>query len=40
MNIAVTFKDSEIDMGGEYTSSPIFVKAALVKENTVYRAKK
>ncbi len=39
MNIAVTFKDSEIDMGGEYTSSPIFVKAALVKENTIYRAK-
>ena len=40
MYISVTFTDSEIDTGGEYSESPMVVKAALAKESTVYKAKK
>ena len=39
LNIAVTFKDSSIDLGGEYTSSPLIVRAGLAKESTVYKSK-
>ena len=39
LNIAVTFKDSDIDKGGEYISSPLIVRAGLAKESTVYKSK-
>ncbi len=41
LNIAVTFRDSDIDTQGEYdtNNSPLLVKAALTRESTVYRAK-
>ena len=39
LNIAVTFKDSDIDLGGVYASSPLIVRAGLAKENTVYKSK-
>ena len=39
LNIAVTFKDSYMDNEGEYTTSPLIIRAALAKESTVYRAK-
>ena len=39
LNIAVTFRDSEVDTGGEFSVSPMTVKAALAKESTVYKAK-
>ena len=39
INIAFTFKDSDIDTEGEYASSPFIVKAALAKESTIYKAK-
>ena len=39
INIAFTFKDSDIDTEGEYASSPFNVKAALAKESTIYKAK-
>lgn len=39
MNVAVTFRDSDIDTKGEYVSSPFLVKAALAKESTIYKAK-
>jgi len=39
INIAFTFKDSDIDTEGEYEYSPFNVKAALAKESTIYKAK-
>ena len=39
INIAFTFKDSDIDTEGEYDYSPFIVKAALAKESTIYKAK-
>ena len=38
--VAVTFKDSEIDTKGVISEAPLEVKAAIAKENTIYRAKK
>ena len=38
--VAVTFKDSEIDTKGVISEPPLEVKAAIAKENTIYRAKK
>ena len=40
VNIAITFKDNEIDEGGVHEYPPIFVTAHLVKEKTIYEAKK
>ena len=40
INIAVTFRDSEVDTGGEFTTAPIWVRATLAKENSVYRSKR
>ena len=38
--IAVTFMDSEVDTEGELEGTPIFVKASLAKESTIYKSKK
>ena len=40
VNVAITFRDNAIDTEGEYDSSPIFISAQLVKENSIYIAKK
>ena len=40
INIAITFRDNEIDEGDEYDFSPLFVSAQLVKESTIYAGKK
>ena len=40
LNVAVTFRDSDIDTEGEYRYSPFIVKASLVRESTIYKAKK
>ena len=40
INIAVTFKDLEFDTQGEIFYTPFSIKAAIVKENTLYRIKK
>jgi hypothetical protein len=40
INVAITFRDNEIDEFGEYESSPLFVSAQLVRESVVYIAKK
>ena len=40
VNIAITFKDNEIETSGEYPNSPLKVSAQLVKEKTIYEAKK
>ena len=40
LNVAVTFRDSEINPKGEYYLSPFIIKASLVKESTIYKAKK
>jgi hypothetical protein len=40
INVAITFRDNEIDEYGEYESSPLFVTAQLVREDVVYVAKK
>ena len=40
INVAITFKDNEIDEGGSHVDSPLFVTAQLVKEKTIYDAKK
>ena len=40
INVAVTFRDSEINPKGEYYLSPFIIKASLVKESTIYKAKK
>ena len=39
INVAVTFKDIDTISNGIYQKSPIFVRASLIKENTVYKAK-
>ena len=40
INVAVTFKDFHADKTGEYISSPLSVRASLIKESTIYKAKK
>ena len=40
INVAITFRDNEIDEYGEYESSPLFITAQLVREDVVYVAKK
>ena len=40
INVAVTFKDLQYDESGFYPSSPLEVRASLIKENAVYKAKK
>ena len=40
VNVAVTFRDNAIDEGGEFGYSPILISAQLVKEITIYKAKK
>ena len=40
INVAVTFKDSQFDNTGEYVLAPLEVRASLIKENTIYKAKK
>ena len=40
INVAVTFKDSQFDNNGEYISSPLEVRASLIKESAIYKAKK
>jgi hypothetical protein len=40
VNVAITFRDNAIDEGGEYGYSPILISAQLVKEITIYKAKK
>ena len=40
INIAITFKDNEIDKGGEFYYAPLYITAQLVKEKTIYQAKK
>ena len=37
--IAVTFMDSDSDSEGEFNNRPIYVKAALAKESTIYKSK-
>ena len=39
ISLALTFRDSHIDTSGEYTESPIVVKAYLDKRDTIYSAK-
>ena len=38
ISLALTFKDSYIDTSGEYTESPIVVKAYIDKRNSIYSA--
>ena len=40
INVAITFKDNEIDDGGEYDSSPLSISAQIVRESVIYVAKK
>ena len=40
INIAITFKDNDIDEGDYYSIPPIFVSAQLTKESLIYAAKK
>ena len=40
INVAVTFRDNEIDDYGEYEANPLFITAQLVKESIIYIAKK
>jgi len=39
INIAFTFKDSDIDTEGEYDHTPFIVRGALTKESSVYKTK-
>ena len=39
ISLALTFRDSHINTSGEYTESPIIVKAYLDKRDTIYSAK-
>ena len=39
ISLALTFRDSHIDTSGEYTESPIIVKAYLDKRDSIYSAK-
>ena len=38
--VAITFKDSEVDLKGVISDPPLQVKAAIAKENIIYKAKK
>ena len=40
INIAITFKDNEVDKSGIYELSPLIISAQLVKENLIYEIKK
>ena len=40
VNVAITFKDNDIDEGDEYSVPPIVITAQLTKESIVYAAKK
>ena len=40
INVAVTFKDSQFDNSGVYPYPPLEVSASLIKESTIYKAKK
>jgi hypothetical protein len=40
INVAITFRDNEIDDGDEYFISPLDISAQLVKESIIYVAKK
>ena len=40
INVAITFKDNDIDEGDEYSVPPILVTAQLTKESVIYGAKK
>ena len=40
LNVAVTFKDLQLDNNGTYSYSPLSVSASLIKENAIYKAKK
>ena len=40
INVAITFKNDEIEQKGEYIYSPLLISAQLVKEKTIYDAKK
>ena len=40
LNVAVTIRDLEFDNSGEFSYSPLLVRASLIKENTIYKAKK
>ena len=40
LNVAITFKDNDIDEGDYYSIPPIFVSAQLTKESLIYAAKK
>ena len=40
VNIAITFRDNEVDEGGVFEESPLLITAHLVKEKTIYDAKK
>ena len=40
INIAVTFKDNNIEESGEYSSAPLIILAQLVKESDIYSSKK
>ena len=40
VNIAITFKDNTIDIGGIHQIPPLKISAQLVKENIIYEAKK
>ena len=40
LNVAVTFKDLQLDNSGHYNFAPLSVRASLLKENAIYKAKK
>ena len=40
INIAVTFMDNEVDVSGTHEYNPLIVSALIVKERTIYDAKK
>ena len=40
VNVAITFRDNEVDKGGIHESSPLIISAVLVKESLIYQAKK
>ena len=40
VNVAITFKDNNFAQSGEYLVNPLLISAQLVKEKTVYDAKK
>ena len=39
INIAFTFKDSDIDTEGEYDYTPFIIRGALTKESSIYKTK-